>query len=320
MSELSTTRAVTLYVGALLGPGVLLVPGLAAEIAGPASIVSWLGLLGVSGLLAVVFSALGRRYPGRSGAAGFAGAAFGPRAERAVAACFLVGAVLGAPVVCLIGAAYVTQVVGGGPRVTVALAAVLLLAVVALTTSAGQASGAVQLGLVGLLTAVILVAVVGALPSARIDNWTPFAPHGWSAIGTAGTVLMLSFVGWEAIAPMTARLRDAERQLPRVIALAFSITSAIYLALAVAVVGTLGARAGSATPVADLLAHRDRPGRGGRGRDRRGRAHPGRDQRLPLRCCGAGCRARRPAWLAAACRPSSRSSGWCCWCRSRWVG
>ena len=101
-----------------------------------------------------------------------------------------------------------TQVVGGGLRVTVALAAVLLLAVVALTTSAGQASGAVQLGLVGLLTAVILVAVVGALPSARIDNWTPFAPHGWSAIGTAGTVLMLSFVGWEAIAPMTARLRD----------------------------------------------------------------------------------------------------------------
>jgi amino acid efflux transporter len=253
MSELSTTRAVTLYVGALLGPGVLLVPGLAAEIAGPASIVSWLALLGVSGLLAAVFSALGRRYPGRSGAAGFAGAAFGPRAERAVAACFLVGAVLGAPVVCLIGAGYVTQVFGGGLRVTVALAAVLLLVVVALTASAGQASGAVQLGLVGVLTAVVLVAVVGALPAARLDNWTPFAPHGWSAVGTAGTVLMLSFVGWEAIAPMTAHLRDADRQLPRVIGLAFLITSTIYLALAVAVVGVLGARAGSATPVADLL-------------------------------------------------------------------
>jgi len=64
---------------------------------------------------------------------------------------------------------------------------------------------------------------------------------------------MLSFVGWEAIAPMTARLRDADRQLPRVIALAFSITSAVYLALAVAVVGVLGPRAGSATPVAELL-------------------------------------------------------------------
>ena len=64
---------------------------------------------------------------------------------------------------------------------------------------------------------------------------------------------MLSFIGWEAIAPMTARLRSPSRQLPRVITLAFLITSAIYLALAVAVVGVLGPRAGSATPVADLL-------------------------------------------------------------------
>jgi amino acid efflux transporter len=225
MSEMSTQRAVTLYVGALLGPSVLLLPGLAAAIAGPASILAWLGLLAVSGLLAIVFSALGRRYPCRSGAAGFAGAAFGPRAERAVAACFLVGVVLGAPVVCLIGAGYVAQLVGGGQRMTVVIAAVLLLVVVVLTLGGGQASSAVQLSLVGVLVALIVVAVAGASWQARLDNWTPFAPHGWSAIGTASTVLMLSFVGWEAIAPMTARLHSPSRQLPRVIAMAFLITA-----------------------------------------------------------------------------------------------
>jgi len=250
---MSTQRAVTLYVGALLGPSVLLLPGLAAAIAGPASILAWLGLLAVSGLLAMVFSALGRRYPGRSGAAGFAGAAFGPRAERAVAACFLIGVVLGAPVVCLIGAGYVAQLVGGGHLVTVAIAAGLLLVVVVLTLGGGQASSTVQLSLVGVLVVLIVVAVAGASGHARIDNWTPFAPHGWSAIGTASTVLMLSFVGWEAIAPMTARLRSPNRQLPRVIASAFVITSVVYLALAGATVGVLGPAAGSATPVADLL-------------------------------------------------------------------
>jgi amino acid efflux transporter len=52
---------------------------------------------------------------------------------------------------------------------------------------------------------------------------------------------------------MTARLRSPHRQLPRVIALAFVITTAIYLGLACATVGVLGQRAGSATPVADLL-------------------------------------------------------------------
>jgi amino acid efflux transporter len=252
MSEMSTPRAVTLYVGALLGPSVLLLPGLAAAIAGPASILAWLGLLAVSGLLAVVFSALGRRYPGRSGAAGFAGAAFGPRAERAVAACFLTGVVLGAPVVCLIGAGYVAQLVGG-PQMTVAIAAVLLLVVVALTVGGGRASAGVQLGLVGVLVVLVVAAAAGSLPHARAANWTPFAPHGWSAIGTASTVLMLSFVGWEAIAPMTARLRSPNRQLPRVIASAFAITSVVYLALAGATVGVLGPAAGSATPVADLL-------------------------------------------------------------------
>src|ERR1700750_2547602 len=240
MSEMSTPRAVTLYVGALLGPSVLLLPGLAAAIAGPASILAWLGLLAVSGLLAVVCSALGCRYPGRSGAAGFAGAAFGWRAERAVAACFLTGVVLGAPVVCLIGAGYVAEVVGGGRQVTVAIAAVLLLVVVALTLGGGQAWSAVQLSLVGVLVVLIVVAVAGAFGHARLENWTPFAPHGWSAIGTASPVLMLSLVGWEAIAPMTARLRCPNRQLPRVITLAFLITSAVYLGLACATIGALG--------------------------------------------------------------------------------
>ncbi|WP_433800386.1 APC family permease [Actinomycetospora sp. CA-084318] len=253
MDELSTTRAVTLYVGALLGPGVLLLPGLAAEVAGPASIVAWAGLLVLSGLLAAVFGALGRSHGGHSGAAGFAGAAFGPRAERAVAVCFLGGAVLGAPVVCLIGASYAARPFGGGPGATTALAAVLLVLVVALTASGGRSSAGAQLGLVGVLVALVTVAVVAAAPHARAEHWTPFAPHGWTAVGTAGSVLMLSFVGWEAVSPMTARLRAPRRQLPRVIAAAFVVTSTLYLGLAAATVGVLGPGASSPTPVADLL-------------------------------------------------------------------
>ncbi|MET3803773.1 amino acid efflux transporter [Nakamurella sp. UYEF19] len=253
MNELSTGRAVTLYVGALLGPSVLLLPGLAAGLAGPASILAWVGLLIVSGLLAAVFSALGRRQPGRAGAAAFAGAAFGPRAERVVGGCFLAGVVLGAPVVCLIGAAYLAQLVGGGHAATVGIAAILLLSVIGLTHGGARVSAGVQLVLVGVLVSLVVVAVGGALPHARSANWTPFAPHGWSAVGTASTALMLSFVGWEAIAPMTSRLRSPRRQLPRVITLAFLITSTLYLGLAVATVSVLGPRAGSATPVADLL-------------------------------------------------------------------
>ena len=61
--NLTIPRGAALYIGAILGPGLLLLPGLAAAEAGPASILAWLGLLGLSGLFAVVFSALGRRIP-----------------------------------------------------------------------------------------------------------------------------------------------------------------------------------------------------------------------------------------------------------------
>ena len=72
--SLSTPRAAALYIGALLGPGLLLLPGLAARIAGPASILAWLGLLVLSALFAVVFTSLGVRFGSRTGVAGYVSA------------------------------------------------------------------------------------------------------------------------------------------------------------------------------------------------------------------------------------------------------
>ena len=250
---LSSTRATALYVGALLGPSLLLLPGLAARIAGPASILAWVGMLAMSGVLAWVFARLGARFPGGTGVAGYATAGLGAPAGRAVGWCFLVGVMLGAPVVCLIGGAYVAALLGGGRTATVAAAAVLLAAVVALTVGGARASTAVQLVLVVLLVLLVVVAVTGSAPSARTANWTPFLSHGWTAVGNASSVLMLAFVGWEAIAPLTAQLRDPRRQLPRVIGAAFVLTAVVYLALAAATVGVLGTAAGSAVPLADLL-------------------------------------------------------------------
>ena len=252
-NSLSTARAAALYIGALLGPGLLLLPGLAARLAGPASIVAWVGLLALSGLFAAVFTALGVRFRSRDGVAGYAAAGLGPAAGRAVAWCFLAGVVLGAPLVCLIGAAYVANLFGGGRAATVAIAAVLLAVVVTLTLGGARASAAVQCGLVAVLVALIVVAVAGSAGDMQARHWTPLAPHGWPAVGSAAAVLMLSFVGWEAIAPMTGRLRDPARQLPRIIAIAFAVTAVLYLALAAATISVLGPQAGGAAPLAALL-------------------------------------------------------------------
>src|SRR5262250_3710214 len=133
--NLTTARGAALYIGAILGPGLLLLPGLAAAEAGPASILAWLALLGLSGLFAAVFSALGRRFPSAGGVMGYVAAGLGNRAGLAVGWSFLVAVLGGAPLVCLIGASYVTELTGGG-QVARAGAAVVLLMIV-LTLAAG---------------------------------------------------------------------------------------------------------------------------------------------------------------------------------------
>ena len=250
---LSVPRGAALYVGALLGPGLLLLPGLAAAQAGPASILAWLALLGISALLAVVFAALGKAFPSAGGVTGYAAAGLGPRAGAAAGWCFLAGVICGAPVVCLIGASYVADLTGGGQAVRCGVAAALLLVVLGLALGGVRATTTVQLVLVALLITVVVVAVAGSAPAAHAANWAPFAPHGWPAVGRAASTLMLSFVGWEAVAPLTSRFGDPARQLPRVIAIAFAVTTALYLGLAVATIAVLGPGAGTEVPLADLL-------------------------------------------------------------------
>src|SRR5215510_8346337 len=97
--NLTISRGAALYIGAILGPGLLLLPGLAAAEAGPASIVAWLALLILSGLFAAVFSALGRRYPQAGGVIGYVTAGLGQRAGHVVGWSFLAGVVCGAPIV-----------------------------------------------------------------------------------------------------------------------------------------------------------------------------------------------------------------------------
>jgi amino acid efflux transporter len=250
-----TTRSGTaLYVGAVLGPGVLLLPALAAEAAGPASVLAWVGLLALSAPLAITFAALGVRHPEAGGTAAYVRAAFGARAGAVTGWWFLAGVVIGAPAVALIGGFYVAELLGAGREAAVGAAAAMVAGVTAANAFGIRATARLQLGLAAVLAALLLVAVVTALPETRTANWTPFAPHGWAAVGTAASLLMLSFIGWEAVSHLAGELADPARQLPRAIFAALAIVVVLYLGLAVATVGVLGTSAPSDVPLADLMA------------------------------------------------------------------
>jgi amino acid efflux transporter len=211
-------------------------------------------LLALSVPLALTFAALGVRFPEAGGTAAYARAAFGRRAGAATGWWFLTGVVVGAPAVALIGGNYVAELLGAGRGVAVGVAAGMIAAVVVANAGGLQATARLQLGLAGVLAALLLVAAVTALPHGRADNWTPFAPHGWTAVGSAASVLMLSFIGWEAVSHLAGELREPARQLPRAIGAALAVVVVLYLGLALATVGVLGTSRPSDVPLADLMA------------------------------------------------------------------
>jgi amino acid efflux transporter len=260
--DLGVVRGSALYVGALIGPGLLLVPALAVEAAGAASIVAWAILLVLSAPLAITFAALAVRHPVAGGVSAYVRAGLGERAA-AVTGCWFLGAVvIGAPAVSLIGGFYVADLVGAGAA-TAAVVGLAMFAVVVGANAFGlRVSSGVQLVLSSVLVAVLVVAIAVALPERGGDNWTPFAPHGWWAVGSAASLLVWLFVGWEAVAQLAGDFRRPTVDLPRAMGVAFGVVTVVYVGLAVATIGVSGAE-GSRVPLADLIG----VGLGGAGRD-----------------------------------------------------
>ena len=254
-------RGFALYVGALVGPGVLLVPSLAAETAGPAAVIAWIGLLALSLPLAVTFATLGVRHPVPGGVTAYVQEGFGRHAAAVTGIVFLTAVVLGGPAVALIGGYYVADLAGGGNAVAVPTGLAMYAIVLGTNAFGVRVSSGVQLGLTAALVLVVLVAIATVLPGRATDGWTPFTPHGWWAVGTAANILAWLFFGWEAMAQMAGEFRDPKRDIPRAIALAYGTIAVLYLGLAVASITVVTGT--SRVPLADLL----ETGLGSAGRD-----------------------------------------------------
>lgn len=253
--RLGLGQGTAMYMGAVLGPGVLALPALAAQAAGPASVLAWVGLLALSIPVALSFAALGAQYPDGGGVASFVARAFGHRASAPVGWWFYLGGVpVGVLGGALVGGQYVAYALGLGAGAAMTIALVLLLAAFLANYAGLHVSGRMQLVLVGLLVALLTAAVLLAAPHATVDNFTPFAPHGWAAIGHASTVLFYAFSGWEAASHLSGEFADPRRHLRKVTVLTLTVVGVLYLGLALTTTGVLGgAGATSQVPLMLLL-------------------------------------------------------------------
>jgi amino acid efflux transporter len=248
-------QGVAMYIGAVFGTDVIALPALAAIVAGPASLIAWVGMAMLCVPLAMTFATLGARLPDPGGAATYVRHAFGLRAAAVTGWFAYFGTpVSSSPASAMFAGSYVAAATGTGRGTVMVVTGSILIVVLSANAFGVKLSGRVQVGLMVLLISLLAVATVSTLPHADPTNLHPFAPHGWLAVGSAVVLLAWSFAGWEAVAPLAGEFARSERDMHRAGVIAVGVVGVLYMALVAATILVLGPNLqGNAAPLAEPL-------------------------------------------------------------------
>ena len=256
---LTLLGAVALVVGNMVGTSIYTLPASLARSCGPLGIVAW-GITAAGYLfIALVYAKLGPRFPRTGGPYVFAREAFGELAGFLVAWSYWISATVGNAGITI---AVVGYVAGFSPaldastfgKFAVAQALVwglTLLNVLGIRTGARVQIVAMLLNIVPLL---LLAAL--ATPAIRVENFTPFAPHGWSALPAAAAMIVWAYSGIESATVPAGEVAGGGATIRKGTLAGYAIGTVVFLAVATSVAGVMpnAAVAGSIRPMADAAA------------------------------------------------------------------
>jgi len=247
-------HAVALYVSSVLGSGVLVLPGLAAQLAGPASLIAWAVLSLASYPFAYTFASLSSRNPESGGIYSFAKESFGMPVATMTGWLFAFWHVTGAPAATLIAASYLAYAFPmSKPGIFLVAGCVLILAFV-INYRGIVFSNKIQVAVVVAIVVLLVAAVVLSSGSVSIQNFSPFFPNGILPVGTAAALIFWSFLGYENVSNVAEEFENPKRDFRRSILVSVVLIGGLYLAVAFVTVGTLAYESGgSVAPFAAIF-------------------------------------------------------------------
>ncbi len=248
--------AVALYVSSVLGSGVLVLPGLAAKIAGPGSLVAWILLSLASYPFAYTFASLSARRPESGGVYSFAKESLGHSVASMTGWLFAAWYITGAPAVTLIAASYLAFAFPMSRLEVFIVAGLIIFAAFSINYKGIVVSNKVQLVVVVSIVALLLATVVASFRSVSPSNFSPFLPNGLIPIGVSAALIFWSYLGYENVSNVAEEFENPTRDFHRSIMLSVVIVSALYISVAFMTVGTLAYKAGgSVAPFAAILSN-----------------------------------------------------------------
>jgi basic amino acid/polyamine antiporter, APA family len=239
----------------VVGVGIFGLPGLVANVLGPAAIVAYAVCLVLFGLIALCLAEAGSRVSGAGGLYAYASASFGPVVGGVAGMLMLVASSIGSA--AAIARFFMDTLAGVWPLLADPtwnfVALVVLYGGIAFINILGTRDGnwlTIAIGILKFVPLALLI-IFGAFHVDRANLvWSELPTL--NKIGDGTLILFFAFVGIESGLSMSGETRSPSRTIPRAILLAIGMIALLYIGLQTVTQGVLGAAlAASQAPLVD---------------------------------------------------------------------
>jgi amino acid transporter len=237
--ELNFSHGLAIVVGGIVGVGMLIIPGMAAGVAGPASLLAWICTGVLCLFMATSFARLASMFDQSGGPYRYVQEGFGDIPGFMAGWCGLIGAWVALSVLSLLIPQYLSPLLSLSPwqESFISLAIVALLSVINIYGI--RLGGCVQLLLFAGLLCTLFFFIGGGALHFNSDHFSPFIPRGWTSVGKAMGLTMWAYLGWEYALMPASEYKNPQRDLPRVIIVGTFLIILLYSGVAVSCLGII---------------------------------------------------------------------------------
>jgi len=242
--SLGLTELVSLGVGGTVGSGIFVVPGVAAQLSGPASLLAWV-LVAISAscvVLSLAFIAF--RFTGSGSFYALFESVFGAKTAVFLLLLYLISSIFGIATIAA-GIGQYLRFFGSFPVIFAEIGIVVVFC--GLNIRGIALSGKTEDVLTILKIAPLVIIALLLLPFVRWDNFVPETPATSAGILATIIIVYWPFTGFEISAIPVEETKDPS-MIRRSLLLVMLIVVSLYLVLNLSLIGSVGSEALAASP------------------------------------------------------------------------
>ena len=225
--------ASTIGIGALMGAGLYVLIGMAAQVAGPSVWISYVICGGLAFFTTLMFAEFAKIIPKSGGGYAYAYDSLGSIGGFATGWFLALGSIFACALYAIGFAQYFASFFGEIPHWQITVAALSLVVLSTLINSLGANSDRAQIILTwGNLLILILLIVVSVFHF-NIEIAKPVFPKGFSGTLSAISIIYISFFGYQLIANNSDEIRNPTKTVPKAMKLSMLVAFLFYTIIAI---------------------------------------------------------------------------------------